>query len=136
MYHKLWLDDVQFLRYGAWQTDGQTDERMKKVTYRDGCLKIDNINRQKWMLLARWLNIYNCLLENFQAPIYKNLLLTKCRAYWAFRANHHLYDLIISLVLQTACSYPENPLNRNNYKVIKSFRRIMSFKSYQVSQCH
>ena len=25
------------------------------------------------MLLARWSNIYHCLLENVQAPIYKNL---------------------------------------------------------------
>ena len=23
LYQKLWLDDVRFLRYGAWQTDGQ-----------------------------------------------------------------------------------------------------------------
>ena len=52
VYHKLWLDDVQFLRYGAWQTDGQTDGRMKKVTYGGRCLKIDNINRHKWMLVA------------------------------------------------------------------------------------
>ena len=27
MYHKLWSDDVQFLRYGAQQTDGQTDRQ-------------------------------------------------------------------------------------------------------------
>ena len=25
VYHKFWLDDVRFLRYGAQQTDGQTD---------------------------------------------------------------------------------------------------------------
>ena len=29
MYQKLWSDDVQFLRYGAWRTE--------KVTYRGGC---------------------------------------------------------------------------------------------------
>ena len=86
------------------------------------------------MLLARS-NIYHCLLEHFRAPIYKNLLLAKCRAFSAFRAQHHLYGLMISLVLQTACSYPENPLNRNNCNVIKNFRRVMSFESYQVSQC-
>ena len=28
VYQKLWLDDVQFLRYVAWQTDRQTDGRM------------------------------------------------------------------------------------------------------------
>ena len=28
-YHKLWLDDVRFLRYGAQQMDGWTDERKK-----------------------------------------------------------------------------------------------------------
>ena len=35
-YHKLWLDDVQFLRYGVQQmdgqTDGQTDRRMDRRT--------------------------------------------------------------------------------------------------------
>ena len=36
-YQKLWSDDIQFLRYGARQTDGQTDGRMEKVTYRGGC---------------------------------------------------------------------------------------------------
>ena len=87
------------------------------------------------MLLARWSNIYHCLLENFPTPIYKNLLLASFWAYWDFRAHHHLYDLMISLVLQTACSYPENLFNNNNCKIIKSFRRIMSFESYQVSQC-
>ena len=42
----------------------------------------------------------------------------------SLRVHHHLYDLMISLVLQTAGSYPENSLtlNSNNYKVIKSFR--------------
>ena len=30
MYQKLSLNDIQFLRYGAWQTDGQTDEQKKR----------------------------------------------------------------------------------------------------------
>ena len=36
---KLWLDDVQFLRYSAQQTDGQMDKWTDgwKVTYRGGC---------------------------------------------------------------------------------------------------
>ena len=36
---KLWLDNVQFLRYGAQQTDGQMEKWMdgRKVTYRGGC---------------------------------------------------------------------------------------------------
>ena len=29
VHQKLWLDDVQFLRHGAWQTDGQTDGQME-----------------------------------------------------------------------------------------------------------
>ena len=29
LHRKLWLDGVPFLRYGAWQTDGQTDGRKK-----------------------------------------------------------------------------------------------------------
>ena len=29
-YHKLWLDDAWFLRYGAWQMDGQMDGRRTK----------------------------------------------------------------------------------------------------------
>ena len=33
VYHKLWSDDVWFLRYGA----RQMDRRMEKVTYRGGC---------------------------------------------------------------------------------------------------
>ena len=32
VYQNLWLDDVQFLRYGARQTDRQTDRRMDKQT--------------------------------------------------------------------------------------------------------
>ena len=27
VYQKLWSDDVQFLRYGVWQMDGQTDRQ-------------------------------------------------------------------------------------------------------------
>ena len=33
VYHKLWLDDVQFLRYGAGQMEGQTDRQLS----RGGC---------------------------------------------------------------------------------------------------
>ena len=33
MLPKLWSDDVQLLRYGAWRMDGQ----MEKVIYRGGC---------------------------------------------------------------------------------------------------
>ena len=29
VYQKLWLDEVRFLRYGAWQTDGETDVQKK-----------------------------------------------------------------------------------------------------------
>ena len=36
VYQKLWLDDVRFLRYGAWQTDGQT-EGQKKWYIEVGC---------------------------------------------------------------------------------------------------
>ena len=40
VYQKLWSDDVQFLRYCAWRTDGRTDRQMdgqmEKVTYRGG----------------------------------------------------------------------------------------------------
>ena len=36
VYHKLWSHDVQFLRYGMQQMDGQTD-REKKVTYKGWC---------------------------------------------------------------------------------------------------
>ena len=36
VYHKLWSHDVQFVRYGMRQMDGQTD-REKKVTYRGWC---------------------------------------------------------------------------------------------------
>ena len=43
------------------------------------------------MLLARWSNIYQCLLGNFQAPIYKNLLMGKSRVFWAFRAATIIY---------------------------------------------
>ena len=32
VYQKLWSDDVRFVRYGAWQTNRQTE----KVTYRGG----------------------------------------------------------------------------------------------------
>ena len=64
---------------------------------------------------------------NFLAPIYQNLLFAMCRAFRAFRAHHHLYNLMISLVLQTDCSYLENALNRNNYSFIKIFRQIMNF---------
>ena len=32
VYHKLWSDDVQFLRYGARWTDGQTDGQTDKRT--------------------------------------------------------------------------------------------------------
>ena len=61
---------------------------------------------------------------NFLAPIYEDLLFAMCRA---FRAHHHLYNLMISLVLQTDCSYLENALNRNNNSFIKIFRQIMNF---------
>ena len=37
VYQKSWSHDVQFLRYGAWQMDWQTDWRMEKVTYGGGC---------------------------------------------------------------------------------------------------
>ena len=33
MYQKLWSDDAQFLRYGARQTDEQTDGQRENVTY-------------------------------------------------------------------------------------------------------
>ena len=34
---KLWLDDVQFLRYGERWTGRETDGQTEKVTYRGGC---------------------------------------------------------------------------------------------------
>ena len=37
VYQKLWLDYAWFLRYGVWQTDGETDRLTEKVTYRGGC---------------------------------------------------------------------------------------------------
>ena len=37
VYLKLWLDDVQFLRYGERWTDGQTAGRTEKETYSGGC---------------------------------------------------------------------------------------------------
>ena len=41
VHHKLWLDDVGLLKYGVRQmggeTDGWTDGRTEKVTYRGGC---------------------------------------------------------------------------------------------------
>ena len=36
VYQQLWLDEVQFLRYGAQRTDGQTDGWTEKKTYRGG----------------------------------------------------------------------------------------------------
>ena len=74
------------------------------------------------------------LLVNFQAAIFKNLLLTKCRAFSACRAHHHSHNEKISFALQRACSSAENPFNRNNCPVVKSFRRIMNFYTYQVNQ--
>ena len=88
-----------------------------------------NMNRWKWMLLP-------CLLVNVQAAIYRNLLLTKCSAFWVCASYHHLHNQFkISFALQRACSFPENPLNHNNHTIVKSFRRIMNFYSYQVNQC-
>ena len=37
VYQKLWSNDVLFLGYGARRTEGQTDGRTEKVTYRGGC---------------------------------------------------------------------------------------------------
>ena len=37
VYQKLWSDDVWFLRYGVWQTDGQIHRQTEKVTYTGGC---------------------------------------------------------------------------------------------------
>ena len=31
VYQKLWLDDIRFLRYGAWQTEGQTDGQKSEI---------------------------------------------------------------------------------------------------------
>ena len=88
-----------------------------------------NMNRWKWMLLP-------CLLVNNQAAMYRNLLLTKCRAFWACISHHHLLNQFkISFALHRACSSRENTLNHNDRTVVKSFRRIMNFYSYQVSQC-
>ena len=37
VYLKLWSDDVQFLRYGVRQMDGQVGRGTEKVTHRGGC---------------------------------------------------------------------------------------------------
>ena len=37
VYQKLWSVVTRFLRFGAWRTDGRTDRRTEKVTYRGGC---------------------------------------------------------------------------------------------------
>ena len=88
-----------------------------------------NMNRWKWVLLP-------CLLVSIQAAIYRNLILTKCRAFWACVSHNHLNNKFeISFALQRACSSPENSFNHNNYTVVKRFRRIMNFYSYQVNQC-
>ena len=80
------------------------------------------------MLLARWSNIYHCFLENVQAPIYEKLLLVKCRAFWTFRAHHHLYDLMISLVLQTAWSYPRILLIVTTTMLLKTLEESWALK--------
>ena len=66
-----------------------------------------------------------CLLVNFQATIYKNLLLAKC--------SKLTTRYIIKV--RTACSSPENTLDHNNHTFVKSFRRIINFYSHQVNQC-
>ena len=54
VYHKLWLDDVWFLRYGTQQTDGQTDRQMDRQTDRKSAIAVGappknkvNLSKQK-----------------------------------------------------------------------------------------
>ena len=83
-----------------------------------------NMNSWKWMLLPY-------LLVNVLAALYKNLLLTKCRAFWACVSHHHLHNQFkISFVHQRASSSSENLLNHDNCTIVKSFKWIMNFYSY------
>ena len=74
-----------------------------------------------------------CLLVNFQAAIHKNLLLQRCRAFWAYTSHSNLYNQSLSLALHWAGSSPENPPNCYNCTILKSFSRIVNFHSYEVT---
>ena len=75
------------------------------------------------------------LLVNFQAAIYKILLLARCRAFFEHVEPTTIYSFRnISIALQKACSSPVNLLNSNNHTAVKSFRKIVSFYSYEISK--
>ena len=63
MYQKIWWGDVHFLRYGARQTDGQTDRWMDgwKKWHRGGC---PNLSKFSQNLFAKmWNNVHLVMSE-------------------------------------------------------------------------
>ena len=89
----------------------------------------------KMNTLSYRIKYLSCLLVNFHAAIYRNLLLAKFKLPWACRSHPHLYNEKVPFALQRACCSAENPFSHNSHTVIKSFIWIINFYSYQVHQC-